>query len=75
MGLIQKLKNKKKNISELDLGPSVSQVTDVLNGVDYSEQVSGGIISPMDGRIHLSEEKKIVKDLKKQQKVQIKLDL
>ena len=40
----------------MDLGPSGSQVTDVLNGVDYSEQVSGGIISPMDGRIQLSEE-------------------
>ena len=38
---------KEKHISELDLGPSVSQVTDVLNEADYSEEVSGGIISPI----------------------------
>jgi hypothetical protein len=50
------IEKQEKHISELDLGPSVSQVTDVLNSVDYSEQVSGGITSPMDGRIHLSDE-------------------
>ena len=46
----------KKHASQYDLGPSVSQFTDVLEDEGYSEQVSGGIMSPTDENMQLSDE-------------------
>jgi hypothetical protein len=55
---------KQKHESELDLGPSIDQVTDVLADTGYSEQVSGSIMCSTEGKMNLSEENdKICKDL------------
>jgi hypothetical protein len=55
---------KEKHKSELDLGPSMSQVTDVLEESGYSEQVSGSILGSVEEKMNLSEENgKICKDL------------
>jgi hypothetical protein len=45
-----------KHRSQFDLGPSVSQVTDVLEDAGYSEQVSGGIMCPNECNTRLSDE-------------------
>jgi len=50
------IEQKQKHASQYDLGPSVSQFTDVLEDEGYTEQVSGGIMSPTDENMQLSDE-------------------
>ena len=51
-----KIEQIQKHASQCDLGPSVRQVTDVLQDAGYSEQIAGDIMSPTEGNMQLSDE-------------------